>query len=240
MIFIFIIITIIYLCFMGSFIVGFHKIPEFKYQNSEEKTAFSILIPFRNEAKNLEKLIDSIIELNYPKELFEVIFIDDASEDDSIEIIKNRFSANPNSTINFKIISNERKTKSPKKDAISLAIYKAKYDWMVTTDADCQLPTFWLDSFNDFIQKNNTQFIAAPVKYNHDNTFLYRFQILDMLSLQGATIGGFGLKKPFLCNGANLAYRKDTFIEVNGFNGNGNIASGDDIFLLEKITKLYP
>jgi len=56
----------------------------------------------------------------------------------------------------------------------------------------------------------------------------------------GATIGGFGIKKPFLCNGANLAYTKDVFEVVNGFKGNTDIASGDDIFLMEKVVKKYP
>ena len=243
MILIFTIITIIYLILIGSFVFGFNKIPEYKPQNLAKQTKFSILIPFRNEADNLQKLIDSIIKLDYPSELFEVIFIDDASEDSSVEIIKSGFiftQSEHGVQINFKIISNERLTNSPKKDAISSAIQKAQYDWIITTDADCQVPKLWLHSFNDFIQNHSPRFIAAPVIYDDNSSFLNRFQILDMLSLQGATIGGFGLNKPFLCNGANLAYKKETFIEVNGFNGNTDIASGDDIFLLEKIVKTYP
>jgi cellulose synthase/poly-beta-1,6-N-acetylglucosamine synthase-like glycosyltransferase len=82
--------------------------------------------------------------------------------------------------------------------------------------------------------------MAAPVAYTKTNTFLNRFQLLDVLSLQGATIGGFGINKPFLCNGANFAYQKSLFIELNGFDGNDTIASGDDIFLLEKIAKKHP
>lgn len=82
--------------------------------------------------------------------------------------------------------------------------------------------------------------VAGPVFYTKNSRFLNHFQILDLLSLQGATIGGFGLKRPFLCNGANFAYKKAVFLELNGFNGNSNIASGDDIFLLEKIASTYP
>ncbi len=65
-------------------------------------------------------------------------------------------------------------------------------------------------------------------------TFLDRFQILDNLSLQAATLGGFGIKRPFLCNGANLAYTKSKFLQLKGFVGNNDIASGDDIFLMQK------
>ncbi|WP_298494119.1 glycosyltransferase [uncultured Algibacter sp.] len=232
------IITITYLILIGSFIFGFDKISIFKLEDIPAKTKFSIIIPFRNEAANLPSLLKSIGSLNYPKHLFEIIFIDDESKDDSIKII-NQFINTLERNQDIKIISNKRQTNSPKKDAITSAINIAKFDWIITTDADCQLPTFWLDCFDQYIQKHNTICIAAPVAYNKHHSFLNKFQILDILSLQGATIGGFGLNKPFLCNGANLGYKKATFIELNGFNGNTHIASGDDIFLLEKISKKH-
>ena len=82
--------------------------------------------------------------------------------------------------------------------------------------------------------------IIAPVTYYTSPTFFEQFQLLDFLSLQSATISGFGIKKPFLCNGANLVYTKDLFKTLNGFDGNTEIASGDDIFLLEKALEKYP
>ena len=89
------------------------------------------------------------------------------------------------------------------------------------------------DSFAFFVGKNLG-------KSTNNSSFLENFQLLDFLSLQGATLGGFGIKKPFLCNGANLAYKKTVFLELNGFQGNDNIASGDDIFLFEKFYKKHP
>lgn len=243
MILISLIITIIYLLLIGSFIFGFDKVSGFKLEDIPAKTKFSVIIPFRNEAENLPNLLNSIESLNYSKNLFEIIFVDDDSDDDSDEIIQkvlNTSRLHQDNQTDINIISNDRKTNSPKKDAISSAIKKAKYSWIITTDADCQLHKFWLDSFDEFIQKTNTVCIAAPVTYSNTNSFLNRFQTLDILSLQGATIGGFGLKKPFLCNGANLAYKKSIFNQVHGFEGNTNIASGDDIFLLEKINKTHP
>ncbi len=102
------------------------------------------------------------------------------------------------------------------------------------------MPKYWLKSFDNFIQKNNTKLLVAPVCYFGIDTYLKRFQTLDFISLIGSTIGGFGIGKPFLCNGANMAYRKDLFIELKGFEGNMHISSGDDIFLLEKAIKQYP
>lgn len=238
-----IIITILYLALIGSFIVGFDKVKSFVCQKSEANTSFSIIIPFKNEAENLPDLLKSISKLNYPKDLYEIIFVNDHSDDDSIEIIQNFLTKRPfsqsfgSAQSDIKILDNDRKTNSPKKDAITTAIKQAKFDWIITTDADCVVPENWLVNFNGFIQNKKPNMIIAPVTYHDLNSFLKRFQLLDVLSLQGATIGGFGIKKPFMCNGANLAYTKEFFNAVNGFDGNTNIASGDDIFLLEKAIK---
>lgn len=235
---------ILYLFVIGMLIYGFDNVTDFKLQDLPAKTKFSIVIPFRNEAQNLSKLLDSIVKLNYPQHLFEVILINDASEDDSVSIIENyllTLGKRQNvKHIDLKIIENRSTTSSPKKEAITSAIKVSKFNWIVTTDADCVLPTYWLDTFDEFIQINNPNCMVAPVTYHSKTSFFNRFQSLDFLSLQGATMGGFGIKKPFMCNGANFAYRKSEFISVNGFIGNDTIASGDDVFLLEKFLKRNP
>lgn len=234
MIIIIISITVLYLVLIGSFSYGFNNIKLFKNEDVVAKTKFSVIIPFRNEAEKLPALLHSISALNYPKELYELIFVDDASDDDSNRHVI-RFQEQ--SKIDLKVISNNRKTNSPKKDAITSAIAIAKHDWIVTTDADCVLPKFWLDCFDAYIQKHQPELIVAPVTYSEPKNFIERFQLLDVLSLQAATVGGFGINQPFLCNGANLAYKKSVFQSLQGFEGNAHIASGDDIFLLEKVIK---
>ncbi|MEZ4793334.1 MAG: glycosyltransferase [Gelidibacter sp.] len=234
-----IIITIVYLTLIGSLIYGFDKVPEYRLKDVKPKTKFSVIIPFRNEEKNLRTLLESISKLNYPKEMYEIIFVDDASEDGSVTILDTSQLYHDTQT-DISILKNKRTSKSPKKDAITTALSQAKYRWIITTDADCNLPKFWLDSFDEFIQVQQPEFVIAPVTYSKSNKFIYRFQLLDVLSLQGTTIGSFGIGKPFLCNGANLAYTKRLFETVNGFDGNNNIGSGDDIFMLEKAMKAYP
>ncbi|MDH7912061.1 glycosyltransferase [Winogradskyella sp. SYSU M77433] len=230
-------IIISYLILIGTLTYGFDKVEDFKLKDLPSKTKFSIVIPFRNEAENLSQLLHSILELNYPRSLFEVILVDDDSEDNSVEVIKNFIKKKtfPNNHVNIKVIQNKRTSNSPKKDAITAAIKTAQYEWILTTDTDCVLPKYWLDSFDEFIQTNNPNCIVAPVTYLNRNSYFNRFQTLDFLSLQGATIGGFGINKPFMGNGANLAYKKSVFNTVEGFKGNTNISSGDDIFILEKM-----
>lgn len=232
-----IVILIIYLVLIGGFVIGFDKVKSMALEDVPPKIDFSIVIPFRNEAENLPVLLHSILELNYSKHKFEILFIDDDSEDKSAELIKSKLSK---TQIDFSILTNDYNLSSPKKSAITKAISQAKYEWIITTDADCKLPKYWLDAFDCFIQKNYTKFIVAPVTYHQTTSFLKRFQLLDFLSLQGVSIGGFGINKPILCNGANMAYTKALFLELDGFNGNSHISSGDDIFLLQKMIENDP
>ncbi|NER12783.1 glycosyltransferase [Leptobacterium flavescens] len=220
------------------FAYGFYKL---KMSRNEifpvPQTRFSIVIPFRNESSNLPSLLDSLKTLDYPAPMFEIIMIDDDSTDNSTQIIRD-FSAT--TTLNISVIRNIRSSTSPKKDAIETAISRAKNEWIVTTDADCILPANWLWIFDSAIGTNGPKFIAGPVTYMVEDRFSDHFQLLDFQSLQAITMGAFGWKKAFLCNGANLAYEKKAFVEVMGFIGNDIIASGDDIFLLEKMQKHYP
>jgi len=226
-----IIIIILYLLLIGGFSIGFDKVKLVFLEDIATKVEFSIVIPFRNEAENLPDLLDSILALKYANHKFEILFVDDHSEDESVKLIRHKLSK---TNIDFTIINNDSNSNSPKKSAITKAISKSKFDWIITTDADCIVPKYWLDAFDNFIQKNDTKFIAAPVTYYNNTSFLKRFQLLDFLSLQGVGIGSFGMGKPILCNGANLAYSKTLFNDLKGFDGNTHISSGDDIFLLEK------
>ena len=234
MIWLLFLVFLMYAVLIVTLAIGFRKGEEFTAKESELKTTFSVIIPFRNEAKNLPFLLNSIEEIKYPIELVEFLFVDDDSSDNSVIIIERIL---PKTKKNIQILQNKRGSNSPKKDAITTAISVAKNEWILTTDADCILSENWLKSFANFIQKKAPKMIVAPVNYQVKNTFLEQFQVLDFLSMQGTTIGSFGGNFPFLCNGANLGYKKEEFMKLNGFDGNNNIASGDDIFLFEKFIK---
>lgn len=244
MIWVFLILFVTYFFSMMALVYGFKKVRVFSStemaDRSEEiavKTCFSVVIPFRNEADNLPELLKSIERLNYPAHSFEIIFVNDASEDNSEAIVS---EAIEKSGFSLKLIQNKRISNSPKKDAISEAIKRASFEWIITTDADCKMPENWLKTLDLFIHINNPVMVCGPVKYESNGSFIENYQQLDGLSLQTVTVGSFGFKNPILSNGANLAYTKDAFLKVYGFSGNNHIASGDDIFLLEKMKKEFP
>lgn len=223
----------IYAITIALLIYGFSKIKNYSDngKNSDPKSNFTIIVPFRNEAENLPQLLQSFSKLNYPKNLFELILVDDDSAQ----------AFNPGiQEYRIRVIENSRISASPKKDALFSAIRIITSDWIITTDADCTVHQDWLLTLDSYIQQHHPEMIAGAVAYESQNSFLEQFQQLDMASLQAATIGSFGLRKPFMCNGANFAYTKSIFTELNGFEGNDSIASGDDVFLLQKAVALFP
>jgi cellulose synthase/poly-beta-1,6-N-acetylglucosamine synthase-like glycosyltransferase len=206
----------------------------------QPKTRFSIVIPARNEANNIEKCMLSVLQNNYPPILFEIIVVDDFSTDDTADIVlklQREFS-------NLKLIQLkdhiDSKQNSYKKKSLETAISFAANEWIVTTDADCIVKPSWLQTFDAYIQQSNPVFVAAPVKFINTGSFLSVFQCLDFISLQGITAASVSAGMLSMCNGANLAYKKDAFYAVEGFKGVDTIASGDDMLLMHKIKKQFP
>lgn len=204
-------------------------------------TSFSIIIPARNEEQFIGVCLQSIMQQNYPKELFEVIVIDDHSTDDTNNIVTT-FKAS-HSNIKLIKLADEIDGKilnSYKKKAIENAVGYAIGNWIITTDADCIAKKNWLTTYDAWIQEQQPVFVAAPVIFTNDKTLLQTFQYIDFMTLQGITAASVSSGFHNMCNGANLAYKKDVFYEVNGFKGIDNIASGDDMLLMNKIKNVYP
>ena len=235
-------IVIVYTALIMYLSRGIDRLEDSPDLENDVDTSFSILVPFRNEAQYLPRLLESFSGLNYPSDKFEIIMINDASSDDSVSIIESFSQQHPK--LNLAVINNTEKSASPKKDAVHKGIKQAIHPWIITTDADCLVPETWLLTFDNKIKQGSFKMLVAPVTYLDQPRFIHKFQLLDFLSLQATTMGLFGMAdkgtvKPFLCNGANLCYKKQSFLEVDGFEGNEHLASGDDVFLLEKMYQKF-
>jgi len=202
-------------------------------------TKISVIIPARNEEKNIGACLDSIFNQTLSKELYEVIVIDDHSTDTTAAIVKT-YEAKNVTLIELKDTVQHQTTNSYKKKAIETAIAHSKGDLIVTTDADCIVVPGWLDTLLSFHHETNAVFIAMPVSYSCNNHFLEIFQSLDFMTLQGITGAAVYQRIHSMCNGANIAYSKKAFYEVGGFTGIDAIASGDDMLLMHKIWKQHP
>lgn len=203
----------------------------------------SVIIPARNEASNIGACLQSILANNYPPSLLEIIVIDDFSEDTTAVIASNILQNKHGYVLELKdYLSKDERLNSYKKKALEIAIGKASGDWVITTDADCIVPDGWLKNMTVAMENNEVQFIAAPVSFIPYATtnLLYYFQSLDFMTMQGITAASIANKMGNMCNGANLAFRKCVFDEVEGYKGIDHIASGDDMLLMYKIQSRYP
>jgi poly-beta-1,6-N-acetyl-D-glucosamine synthase len=207
--------------FFGIFIfLGFYITPSKRKQGVKEKF-ISVIIPFRNEEKNLAALIESLKNLNYPLDQFEIIFVNDHSTDHGPRIVQEC------ALVNFTLIHS---TAEGKKGAIALGIKEAKGNWIATTDADCIIASNWLNEINN----SDGAMILGPVQLKKVRTILHYFQEFEWSALQSISAGSTFWKIPLMSNGANLAYEKSSFNE-NALKK--ETASGDDIFVLEDFKK---
>lgn len=191
----------------------------------------SVLIPFRNEEKNILKTLKSIETQDYPDDKFEVIFINDNSNDNSKELLERNIKRN-----NIKVISvpDGYSTKAHKKKAIRYGIENSKGEIIVTTDADCIHNKNWLNTLLSFFDAK-TGFVAGPVKFIEGKNLFGRLQELEFAGLVITGAGLIGGNKPTICNAANIAYRRKVFDLVGGFSLHMNLSSGDDELLMQKI-----
>ena len=210
--------------------------PEFK-----PATKISVIIAARNEENNISECLESIAVQDYPMDLYEVLLIDDFSTDGThqkVQKIAERYThIHYHSLSDFK---QEHEIVAHKKTAIEYGISLAQNDLIVCTDADCVAPHTWLSMIADFYQTQQPQFIAAPVLYHREKNIFEKFQSLDVCATMGITAASIRSKVSYMSNGANLAYPKAIFEELQGFEGLKEKASGDDIMFIYKVAKQYP
>lgn len=224
-----------YLVCIGAFTFGLYNLKErFEHYDRNKIVKVSVLIAARNEANNIERLLQSLERQTFPKELFEVIIVDDHSEDDTRKIIAD-FIEN-NREINIELLAAEG---VGKKNAISQALHNADNEYIIVTDADCELNTQWIESIVAFYQKSGAKMILAPVLLSPAENLFEKMQVLEHLSLIGSTAGSAAIGFPVMCNGANMAYERDAALEVEKQRHDFDIPSGDDMFLLEQFVKNY-
>jgi len=191
----------------------------------------SVIIPFRNEEHHLPALLDSLQKQSHLN--FEVLLIDDDSKDHSFERI-NELLNSDNRFNYYKLIKG-----SGKKAAIEFGVSLSKAAIICTTDADCAVPEGWLEELSQVFWDENIKLVGAPVGMKYSNWF-EKLQALEFASLIASSIGAAQNKKPIMLNAANMAFRKQLFVEVNSKMKQLPTPSGDDIFLLQYCLKHFP
>lgn len=191
-----------------------------------------VIVPFRNEARHLERLLLALTgQRNLPG--ITVVLVNDHSSDDY------RASVTPLLGENVRLLDLPD-GQFGKKAAIEYAVRHTSAEIIVTTDADCLMGPLWLSSMMRLFSLPQVQLVAGPVRMNDDQSFFGGMQAIEFASLVGTTASFMERKRPVMCNGANLAYRRSAFELVGGFEGNSHVLSGDDEFLMRKVQSRWP
>jgi glycosyltransferase involved in cell wall biosynthesis len=194
----------------------------------------SLLIPFRNEEKRIKPLIDVLLNISADFPNLECIFINDHSTDGTQLCIQQ--AGMPENR--FRILSLPQ-SKPGKKEALTLGVREGIHPIIITTDADCRLSIDAIAEAAATLQNSDIHLVCGPVLQHSGMGLAGQLADLEFLSLMTSGIAFWGAGMPFLCNGAFLAFKKESFIRLNGYEGNLQFPGGDDVFLLEKCKQQF-
>src|SRR5690554_6368607 len=196
---------------------------------SKELPTVSVVIPVRNESKYIAAIIQDILHQNYPKDLLELIIVDDFSDDNTASIVK-EFSQEGVRLLQLEnLLVNNEMTVAYKKKAIEVGVQNTKGSIIMTTDGDCRVGSDWIKTMVNIKLSTKAKLITGAVVMKGKNTRFQNFQTLDFLGMMGITAAMLKMKIYNMANGANLLYEKSAFEQVNEFQGINHISSGDDI-----------
>ena len=235
--YIFFFVTIAYGLFIALAVIGFNRLTHkgsLKETNSNH-LFFSIVLSARNEEKTIEQCLQQLIKQRFPVQNFEIILIDDSSEDSTFNLATNVLEQ---SSISFQVF--KETAHQGKKKNISKAISLAKGSIIITTDADVVFRfDNWLSTIAHYFETQRPEMLLMPVDFETESGILPTFQIIENIALTAITAGYAGIKKPFMCNGANLAFTKIAYEKAGGYQSHINVSSGEDVFLMEDIKKTH-
>jgi cellulose synthase/poly-beta-1,6-N-acetylglucosamine synthase-like glycosyltransferase len=219
----------VYIFFL--FIIGWTRIELYTKPKKFVPEAVSVIIPFRNEKQNLEALIAGLKAQKYPWHEIEFILVNDHSSDQSSEIVKQLIGNDSR----FEVVDLDE-GEMGKKAALAKAVNYSKGKILLFMDADCIIRKDWVVSMVTHMIDNNYDFVAGDVQLDGNAKLFDRLQELEFAGLLASTAGAIGISKPFMSNAANMACRKDAYMEALQHR-NDSSPSGDDVFLLHKLVE---
>jgi cellulose synthase/poly-beta-1,6-N-acetylglucosamine synthase-like glycosyltransferase len=220
---------------------GWLRIPNFYPGKSKgNQFDYTVIVPARNESSYIRQCITDILRQEYDMTKLQVLVIDDHSDDNTVEIIKEIINENPHHRIKLICLSDVHLAHiKNKKQAITHAVEQINSDYFILTDADCTRGIEWLKTIDEFVSLKAPKFVYAPVKFSATN-FFETIQSFEFAGLVGIGASAIQIGYPNMCSAANLLVHTDTFKQVGGYAGNLHVASGDDEFLLHKVHRKYP
>ncbi len=205
----------------------------------QPSTLISVILSVRNEEKVIENCLLHLAGQDYPTHLFEILIINDNCSDATIQVANSFISSKSDFNCTILELRDQSPLTNNKKEAITFGVSKASGELIITTDGDCTMGASWLSTIAAYYEGNRPKMISSPVVFQAQASFAGNLQALEFIGLVASGAASIATGHPVMCNGANLAYEKTVFNQVDGFAGDKS-ASGDDIFLMYKIANFHP
>ncbi|HBN45279.1 MAG TPA: glycosyltransferase [Candidatus Marinimicrobia bacterium] len=226
----------IYILFVLFFISGLRRINIINKEITTWPTV-SVIIAARNEENNLPGIFQDLTQLDYPKELLNIVIVDDRSTDNTWSLITH--FADQHAHIQGIQVKEKSAEMTPKKYALTQAVEQSTGEYILSTDADCRIPQGWAKSMVRVLENGAGIAIGSSAINTSRHTSFVHYQLVDFLALVTANAGAMGWGFCWTGSGQNLAYKRKHFTEIDGFNPVRKRVSGDDIYLVQSIGKKY-
>lgn len=220
--------ALLYFILIYKYAFVWKKTPEFKSEKPDRKTQLSVIVSARNEENTIDMLLKCLVSQNYDNRFYEIIIVNDHSQDKTADIVKSYQKKNKN----LHLIE-QKPGFSGKKAAIAAGIKVSNGELVVTTDADCTMNTKWLTTIAAFYSSTKADMIIAPVFIRSDKKWFSQYQSLEYASLMASAAGAALKGSAIMCSAANMAFRSVLFDNNNILND--KYVSGDDMFLLQHL-----
>ena len=208
------------------------------YVQTNERPLVSVVVAVRNEVENIEYLLADLCAQTYPLDVYEIIVVDDGSEDGTPDRVRARLGGK----VSIRLIETKDvcATTGAKKVALTLGIEEARGQIILTTDGDCRVKSTWVQGMVDCFEED-VGMVVGFSQIGHPGQvqgIRAGWEAIDFLALMGCAFGGIGHGHPISASGQNLAYRKEAFSQVGGYERVKGRASGDDVLLLQLVRRL--
>ena len=194
----------------------------------------SVIIALKNEQKNLPTLINGLKKQDYPADKFEVLLIDNESDDSTyeglLELTEDLSNFTCYSTIDYK------SDLKYKKEALMMGIEKSKGEIILSTDADCQMSTTWISGFAQNYH-DDVDMVIGFSQVDANTSFFQKFQKFDFMMLMAAAKGAINSGFPWGGSGQNISFRKSGFFKCDGYSNLKTLKGGDDTLFIQKFAQ---
>ena len=230
MLYLVVLVFLLYCIILVGLSSAWRKLVSRKGEAGGRSHRIAVVVPVRNEADNIANLLNDLAHQTYPH--LEIVVVDDHSTDGTRATV----SSFINQIHHLQVVINPG---VGKKKALTAGVMASNADIIVTIDADCRVHPGWIETINEKFHGDTTHLCIGLVRMESHDLFS-QMQAIEFASVVGTGLSAYAWGNPLYCNGANLAFRKKTFLEVDGYQGNFEVASGDDEFLMRKIKQRYP